>query len=156
MGPMSPSRPADLPDWLPVGNTVNTEYRTRAAARDILIVLPEPGLRDDGASARLNMDFQLDYAKRVGRPCAVIVLLGSLMSQDGDARRIYAAAMTPEHFFAASLVITSPISRAIGSFFLGLSRPSVPTRMWGDFTKAIAWAETQRPRPSASPQPEAR
>ena len=131
--------------WQLVGNTTNTEYRTPPDAPDLLIVLPGAGLRDDGASARMNIDFQVGYAKSLSRPCAVIVHLASLTSQDAEARRIYAAAMTRDHFFAASLVVTSPISRAIGSFFLGLSRPAVPTKMWGDFTKAIAWAETQRP-----------
>ena len=131
--------------WQLVGNTSNTEYRTTPDARDILIVLPHSGLRDDGESARMNIDFQLGYARSVGRPCAVIVHLASLMSQDAEARRVYAAAMVPASFFAASLVVTSPISRAIGSFFLGLSRPAVPTKMWPDFAKAIAWAESQRP-----------
>lgn len=139
--------------WLLVGQTSNTEYRTKPDARDILIVLPQSGLRDNGESARMNIEFQVGYAKSVGRPCAVIVHLSSLMSQDAEARRIYATAMVPATFFAASLVVTSPISRAIGSFFLGLSRPSVPTRMWPDFAKAIAWAESQRPaaQPGASP-----
>jgi hypothetical protein len=144
--PMSPpSPPIEPANWQPVGSTRNTTYRTKAGASDILIVLPEPGLRDDVESARMNLAFQTSYADTVGRRCAVIVLLGSLLSQDADARRIYAAGMTPDRFFAASLVVTSPISRAIGSFFLGLTRPSVPTSMWGDFPKAIAWAESQRP-----------
>jgi hypothetical protein len=133
--------------WQLVGNTSNTEYRTKPEARDILIVLPQSGLRDSGDSARMNIDFQLEYARSVGRPCAVVVHLASLMSQDAEARRVYASAMTPEHFFAASLVVSSLISRAIGSFFLGLSRPAVPTKMWGDFGKAIAWAESVRPTP---------
>src|SRR5690242_15628906 len=130
-----PSPPIEPADWKPVGSTYNTDYRTKAGAPDILIVLPHPGLRDDGPSAQTNVEFQLGYAKKVGRPCAVIVLLGSLTSQDADARRIYTANMTPASFYAASLVVTSPLSRAIGSFFLGLTRPAVPTRMWGDFSK---------------------
>lgn len=133
--------------WQVVGNTTNTEYRSKPDARDILIVLPHAGLRDDGESARMNIDFQLKYAESVGRPCAVVVHLGRLMAQDAEARRVYASAMTPKHFFAASLVVSSLISRAIGSFFLGLSRPAVPTKMWGDIGKAIAWAESVRPAP---------
>lgn len=134
----------DRARWQHVGATSNTEYRTPEGVPDVLIVLPTSGLRDDGPSANTNVDFQTRYAERLGRPCAVIVHLGSLTSQDAEARRIYAAAMTPERFFAASLVVTNPISRAIGSFFLGLSRPSVPTKTWGDFDKAIAWAEGLR------------
>jgi hypothetical protein len=136
---------SDRSDWLPVGSTANTEYRAKQGAPDILIILPETGLRDDAASARMNMAFQTEYAERLGRPCAVIVLLGSLTSQDAEARRIYAAGMQPGRFYAASLVVTNPLSRAIGSFFLGLSRPPVPTKMFPDFDKAIAWAESQRP-----------
>lgn len=143
----------ERPNWQRVGSTANTEYRTPRGAGDILIVLPEVGLRDDAASARMNIEFQVQYAARVGRPCAVVVLLGSLTSQDAEARRIYASGMQPERFFAVSLVVTSALSRAIGSFFLGLSRPSVPTKMFGDFDKAIAWAESQRPSPP--PQPSA-
>lgn len=135
----------DAADWIAVGSTTNTEYRTKVGAPDLLIVLPEVGLRDDGASARMNIDFQTAYSVKVGRPCAVIVLLGSLTSQDAEARRVYAEGMQPARFFAASLVVTNPLSRAIGSFFLGLSRPHVPTRMHADFDKAIAWAESQRP-----------
>lgn len=135
----------DAADWIPVGKTVNTEYRTKSGAPDILIVLPEPGLRDDGPSARINVEYQTQYAERVGRRCAVIVQLGALMGQDAEARRIYAAGIAPDRFYAASLVVTSPISRAIGSFFLGLSRPKIPTKMFPDFDKAIAWAESIRP-----------
>lgn len=132
-------------DWIAVGKTANTEYRSKRGAPDILIVLPEPGLRDDGGSARLNMEFQTQYAERTGGRCAVVVLIGALMGQDAEARRVYAAGMNPERFYAASLVVNSALSRAIGSFFLGLSRPSVPTKMFPDFDKAIAWAESQRP-----------
>ena len=144
---------SDRSDWQPVGNTTNTTYRAKKDAPDILIVLPEVGLRDDAASARMNIAFQTEYAEKVGRPCAVIVLLGSLTSQDAEARRIYAAGMKPGVFFAASLVVTNPLSRAIGSFFLGLSRPPVPTKMFPDFDKAIAWAESVRPQPGAPVQP---
>jgi hypothetical protein len=144
---------SDRSDWKPVGSTTNTSYCAKKDAPDILIILPEVGLRDDAASARMNMDFQTAYAMKQGRPCAVIVGLGSLTSQDAEARRIYATGMKPGVFFAAALVVTNPLSRAIGSFFLGLSRPPVPTRMFPDFDKAIAWAESVRPQAGAQVQP---
>jgi hypothetical protein len=136
----------DHADWKSVGSTANTDYKTPMGAEDILIVLPRPDLRDDGPSARMNAEFQVNYARSTGRRCAVIVHLGSLSSQDAEARRTYASAMSADVFYAASLVVTNPISRAIGSFFLGLTKPGVPTKMWGDFARAIAWAESMRPR----------
>jgi hypothetical protein len=61
--------------------------------------------------------------------------------------------MQPGTFFAASLVVTNALSRAIGSFILGLSRPAVPTKMHPDFERAIAWAESQRPHATSEARP---
>ena len=136
--------PPTVPEqWKPLGRTFNTRYYL--LFDDVMIVLPDKGLKDDGASARVNMDFQTAYARQVGRRCCVIVVLDSLTSQDSEARRIYASGMQPSLFYAVALIVTNPLARAIGSFFLGLSRPAIPTKMWGDFDKAIAWAESLRP-----------
>lgn len=123
--------------WKPAGRTYNTRYFQ--ASDDVLIVLPEPGLKDDGASARINVEFQTNYARSLGRPCAVIVVLDSLSSQDSEARRIYAASMEPQLFFAAALIVTNPLARAIGSFFLGLSRPPFPTQLFDSIAAAHEW-----------------
>ena len=130
--------------WKPLGRTFNTHYYL--LADDVLIVLPDKGLKDDGASARVNIEYQTAYARLVGR-CCVIVVIDSLSSQDSEARRIYAAGMQPSLFFAVALIVTSPLARAIGSFFLGLTRPPVPTRLFESVEEAAAWAMTQRPTP---------
>jgi hypothetical protein len=136
--------PVTVPEqWTPLGRTYNTHYYR--LADDVLIVMPDKGLRDDGASARINIDFQAAYARMLGRRCSVVVVLDSLTSQDSEARRIYAAGMQPDLFFAAALIVTSPLARAIGSFFLGLTRPSVPTKLFESIEDAIAWVATQRP-----------
>jgi hypothetical protein len=131
--------------WKPLGRTLNTHYFL--LADDVLIVLPDKGLRDDGASAQVNIDYQISYARLLGRRCCVIVVIDSLSSQDSEARRIYASGMQPTLFYAAALVVTSPLARAIGSFFLGLTKPAVPTRLFESVEAAAAWAVTQRPEP---------
>src|SRR5580765_432510 len=136
--------PLPVPEqWKPLGRTYNTHYYL--LADDILIVLPDKGLRDDGASARVNIDYQTAYARMVGRCCCVIVVLDSLTSQDSEARRIYAAGMQPSLFYAAALIVTNPLARAIGSFFLGLTRPAVPTKLFESVEEAANWVTTQRP-----------
>jgi hypothetical protein len=107
--------------------------------------LPDQGLRDDGASARVNIDFQSAYARMLGRRCCVIVVIDSLTSQDSEARRIYAAGMQPSLFYAAALIVTNPLARAIGSFFLGLTRPAVPTKLFESVEDAANWVASQRP-----------
>lgn len=136
-----PVRPPS--DWIPVGRTSNSHYFR--AGEDVLVVLPDLGLKDTGPAARENVAFQLEFARRAGHPCAVVVHLASLLSQDTEARRAYAEGMDPALIFAAGLVATNPISRAIASFFLGLTRPRFPTRVFDGFEAAIAWVATVRP-----------
>ena len=136
--------PLTVPEqWKPLGRTYNTHYYL--LSDDVLIVLPDQGLRDDGASARINIDFQSAYARMLGRRCCVVVVLDSLSSQDSEARRIYAAGKQPSLFYAAALIVTNPLARAIASFFLGLTRPAVPTKLFESVEEAANWVTTQRP-----------
>lgn len=128
--------------WKPVGRTANTRYFL--AADDVIIVLPDQGLKDDETSAMANMEFQVACARSAGQRCAVVVVLDSLTSQDSEARRIYASGLQPALFYAAALIVTSPLARAIGSFFLGLSRPLVATRLFDSIDDATAWIATLR------------
>jgi hypothetical protein len=138
--------PPNVPEqWKLLGRTHNTHYFL--LADDVMIVLPDKGLKDDGASARVNIDYQTAYARLIGRPCCVIVVIDSLTSQDSEARRIYQAGMNPALFYAAALIVSHPLARAIGSFFLGLTRPPVPTRLFETVEDAAAWVVTQRPAP---------
>jgi len=131
------------PGFRRLGRTVNTEYAL--AADDVMVVIPDAGLKDDEASARANIEFQQGYATRIGRRCAVVVLLSRLLSQDAGARRVYAQGMDPALFFASALVVSNPLSRAMGSFFLGLTRPRTPTRLFDTVEAALAWVESLRP-----------
>ena len=136
--------PLTVPEqWKPLGRTYNTHYYL--LSDDVLIVLPDQGLRDDGASARINIDFQSAYSRMLGRRCCVVVVLDSLSSQDSEARRVYAAGMQPSLFYAAALIVSNPLARAIGSFFLGLTRPAVPTKLFESVEDAANWVVTQRP-----------
>jgi hypothetical protein len=136
--------PPSVPEqWKPLGRTYNTHYYL--LADDILIVLPDKGLRDDGSSARVNIDYQTAYARLVNKRCCVIVVIDSLSSQDSEARRIYASGMQPSLFYAAALIVSNPLARAIGSFFLGLTRPAVPTKLFPSVEDAAEWVVTLRP-----------
>lgn len=132
-----------------VGKTRNTDYTELDP--DILLVAPFPGTKDDGTSARENVDFQTAWAVKAGRRCGVVVVMSSLTSQDGDARRIYAEGMNPQLFFGAALVVGNPLARAIGSFFMGLSRPKVDTRLFDTVDGATAWLRSVRPAPGGAP-----
>jgi hypothetical protein len=131
--------PTINPDWKSAGRTSNTSYYM--AGDDALIVLPDTGLKDNAASARENTAFQLDVAKRLGRPLGLVVYLTSLLGQDAEARKVYAA-LDKEMFSGSALVVSNPLARAIGSFFLGLSRPAFPAKLVGTIEEGIAWIST--------------
>src|SRR5258708_38132022 len=129
--------------WTPLGRTYNTHYFL--LADDVLVVMPDKGLKDDAPSAQVNVGYQAAYARLLGRRCSVVVVLDSLTSQDSEARRIYAHGLQPTLFYGVALIVTSPLARAIGSFFLGLTRPAVPTKLCESVDEAAAWIATVRP-----------
>lgn len=138
-----------IPDgWELIGRTINTRYFLATGQADVVLVVPNPRSDDDAASARENLDFQMGYARALGRPCAFVVLLGALRAQAPAARKVYADGMDPVLCCASALVVNDVLSRAIGSFFLGLSRPRTPTRTFDTLDAAIAWAAASRPRAS--------
>lgn len=140
---MRPALRTIPPDWTPLGETVNTRYYR--IGKDIVVVYPHVGSKDDGASAWQNIEFQMNYARDIGYRCAFLVMMTSLTSQDADARRIYATHMDPKLAFGAALVAERPLARAIASFFTGLSRPKIPTRVFDAPPNALAWLDTIRP-----------
>lgn len=141
---MEPTR-ARPSSWESIGQTSNARYYLVPGQSDIVIVSPDEHVNDDGPSAKENVGFQMAYASALGRPCAFIVLLGRLRSQDADARRAYAEGMEPARCYASALVVSNALSRAIGSFFLGITKPMTPTRIFDTIDAAIAWCISMKP-----------
>jgi len=67
-----------------------------------------------------------------------------LKAQDRDARDLYSST---ELTTAVALVVHSPLARVIASFYLGLNRPLVPTRVFTSERAAHDWLKNYPPRP---------
>jgi hypothetical protein len=126
-----------------VGTTPNSDYTIDD--EDILIVTPRPGTIDNPEISQINVDFQTNYALGTGKKCGLVVNLSNMLSQDADSRKIYAAGMKPEIFYGVALVVGNPLARAIGSFFIGLSKPPIPTTLFDSAENAIIWLKSIRP-----------
>jgi hypothetical protein len=126
-----------------VGKTVNTDFAI--ADPDILIGTPRPGTVDNPEAARANVEFEAKYARDLGKRCCVIILVGNLLAQDAETRRVYTEGIGDDLLYGLALVVGNPLGRAIASFFMGLSRPKVPTKMFDSVEGAIAWARSIRP-----------
>lgn len=139
-----------------VGNTANSDYFF--ADPNILIVTPRPGTLDNPGMARINVDFQSKFARKQGKQVGLVIVMSNLLGQDAETRRIYTEGMLPSLFYAGAMVVANPLSRAIGSFFMGLSKPQFPMKMVDSVETGIQWLKTISPAPAkaAAPRPAAR
>ncbi len=123
------------------------EYFTKDG--DILVVMPPPNYKDSVDRARIIMDFiepyaHAQYARVPPRKCGVIIVMNNILSQDAASRRVYNERTDPAVFNGIAMVVNNPLARAIASFFIGLSRLSVPLRIVDSVDDAIAWFESMR------------
>jgi hypothetical protein len=109
----------------------------------ILLVFPELGVKDDAVSAVENVKYQMDYARSLGHRVGLIVVMSYLLSQDKDSRDVYINDITSDLCYGTALVVTNPLSRAIGSFFIGLSRPLISTKLFNSIDDSVIWLNQQ-------------
>ena len=89
-----------------------------------------------------------DVVAAIGSHCeqrrrpALIDFTG-LRGMERAARSYFSGPQTAKYQTSAALVVASPLSRAVGTFFMGLNRPMVPTKMFADTASALAWLRTQ-------------
>jgi hypothetical protein len=106
------------------------------------------GVAAPGSSQTLaDAEEQLAAQRRMagGRPRPFLMDMRGTRALPRDVRQLYASAEAAELFSAAALVVGSPLSRAIGNFFLGLNRPPMPTRLFDSESEALGWLRTFLP-----------
>jgi hypothetical protein len=137
MSPMNESIPST---WSPAGETSNTRYFV--AEERVLVGVTNPGSADDGKTARENVDFQNAWVRKQGGG-VILIFIDNLVSQDKDARRVYQTGLDATVFRGCALVGGSLLSRAIGSFFLGIARPRVPIKLCKTVDDGLEWARAR-------------
>ena len=74
-----------------------------------------------------------------GMQCPMLVDVHDAGQQDRPAR--VAFARRSDVVSAVALLIGSPLSRMMGNFYLNVSHPKAPTRLFDDESSAIAWLQ---------------
>jgi hypothetical protein len=69
----------------------------------------------------------------------ILVDMRKIRSISKEARDHFAMKDRKPGVVAIAMVVSSPLSRIIGNFFLGLNLPAVPTRMFSDRDQAERW-----------------
>jgi hypothetical protein len=128
----------DTRGWRHVGGTDAGGYYE--VSEHVLVAVPRSGYRQSEAGALASLDELRRLARARGRRLGVIVLVDRVLAQDAAARRVWSLPRADEPRCAQALVCSSLLARAIGSFFVGLSRAPVPTRMLSSVAEAERWA----------------
>ena len=135
----------DLSKYKKIGDTTNTEVYVAESDPDIMIIVPRKGTMDNAKDAFENVAYYHSYARSLGRPCGSVVIMSNMLSQDAEARRAYTT-LDPALIYGGALVVGNPLSRALGSFFIGLNRPRVPTKLFDSVENGVQWLKTIRPK----------
>lgn len=115
-----------------------------ADANDILIVVPEEGFKDTAETSRLTVAALREYAGKLGKKCGLVIIANNLLSQDAESRRNYAEGVTPDLFFGVTMVVSSPLARAIGNVAIRLTTMQTPLTLSESIEAGIAWNEANR------------
>ncbi len=93
--------------------------------------------------AKENIDAQERVRDILGKTkTRVLIDMTAISEISKEARDYFANERTASIQRATALLISSPVSRVIGNFFMGLNKPISPTRLFTDPREAIKWLHT--------------
>jgi len=131
----------DTKNWTKIGQTSNADFYE--IDENALGVVPFEGCTDDENTATASVELQLNHLRSQGRKAGCVIFMDSIAQQTTGARNVYRDLPDPEHQVCFALVGGTVFGRAVGSFFLGLSKPRVPTQMFATLEQALAWCHEQ-------------
>jgi hypothetical protein len=100
-----------------------------------LVWAPRAILFQEDATAALDEMARLTG----GRPSPLLVDMHDTGQLDRSARSAFAS--RNDLHAAVALVVGTPLSRAMGNFFLRVSNPLFPTRLFDNEASAVAWLQ---------------
>lgn len=114
-------------------------------------------LHDDGFIIAMGSDHQLHtlehaientnvIAQLVGgvkRP--FLIDMSKVKSMSKQAREYYAGPEPQKNITSVAILTTSSVGKVVANFFLLLTSPTVPTKMFTDFEEARQWLQQHKP-----------
>jgi hypothetical protein len=95
---------------------------------------------DDASVEVADIEAVLDaQLSLMGERARVMVDARRVRSMTRAAQRLTAEHPVSERTEAVAILVDGPVSRMLGNFFLSISRPKYPTRLFADPDEARAW-----------------
>lgn len=118
--------------------TIETRvFKTSFREEGFLYTWVKPGSEINADDARQNTEAVLELSE--GRNYPILVDLREIKSISKDARDHFAMRGRKPNVTAIAMLVSSPVSSIVGNFFLGLNKPTVPTRMFTSMKAAESW-----------------
>ena len=108
------------------------------------------GAEETLADAEEQLREQRALGGGVRRP--FLMDISRVRSLSRDARNCFANSdASIEIYLCVALLVGSPLSRAVGNFFIGLNKPRMVTRLFTSEQEALAWMREQARAARAAP-----
>ena len=133
--------PIDTKNWTKFGQTANADFYQ--IDESTLAVVPFESCTDDENTAKASVEIQKNYLSSKGKKAGCIIFMDGIAQQTAGARTAYRDLPDPKYQVCFALVGGTVFGRAVGSVFLGLSKPRVPTLMFGTLEQALTWCHEQ-------------
>jgi len=112
-------------------------FTTTLDKRGFILSKVHPGSEIGLNEAKGNTQAVIDISGGANYP--IFVDIREIKSISKEARDHFSMRGRKPHVTAIAMLVKSPVSRIIGNFFLGLNRPTVPTRLFNQEKEAILW-----------------
>ena len=110
----------------------------------VVVVRIRDGAEQSLEDARMNLAAALSEATGLRRP--LLVDIRTSQPLDADARHYYSGQTLVDRFTAIALLIdSSPFGRSMGNIYLRVARLGIPTQLFTDEPRALAWLMAHRP-----------
>jgi hypothetical protein len=109
----------------------------------LLIVRINDGAYQSLADAEENLALAVSETGGTRRP--LLIDIRTAQPLDADARHHYSGQTLVERFSALALLVeASPFGRMMGNVYLRIARPGIPTQLFSDESRALAWLNGHR------------
>ena len=74
-----------------------------------------------------------------GKRLPLLIDTKTMRSLSRDARQYYASEEAAACASAAAIIVGTPVSKVLGNFYIGLSNPHLPSRLFSSEDQALEW-----------------
>ena len=100
----------------------------------------------------VNMPLTTEKAEVILKTCNELVkgkyyllnIMNAKLQPSADVFDFYASKKRQEHIIADAFVLNSPALKMMSNFYLKLKKPQIPTKVFSDSIRALAWIEQMK------------